>query len=442
MERAFRTPRISNPWMRSRCQRQNGKHLDETSENQGFATQTLKKEELKVYSVGEITNYLKNIIEKNTILQNLLVRGEISNFKHHNKKHMYFTLKDENSIIKCAMFYEHNVKLKFQPQEGMQVTIKGHIEVYRKKGVYQIIVEEMQSAGEGELFLKFLKLKEKLEKEGLFKKEHKKNIPKFSQTIGVVASLEGAVIQDVLQTIKRRFPYVNIFIYPSLVQGNEAKYQIVKGIETLNALNIDLIILARGGGSFEDLWAFNEEIVARAIFSSKVPIITGIGHETDFTIADFVADKRAHTPSAAAELAVPDVLEVTASLIHLKKRLCSNMERPLEYFRQNIYSIKNRPVFRRPLIIIEEYIQILDEKDELLKKVMLMGNELLRREVRIIESKLLALDPSAVLKRGYSITMKKDNVISSTKDINKGDVVVSLVSDGSFSSKVEDKEII
>ena len=398
-----------------------------------------KESAQKIYSVDEITTCLKNILERNTILQNLLIRGEISNFRHHNKRHMYFTLKDESSIIQCAMFYDSNVKLEFQPKEGMQVVIKGHIEIYRKRGNYQIIAEEMQLAGGGELYLKFIMLKEKLEKEGLFKKEFKKEIPRFPQTIGVVSSMEGAVIHDILETIRRRFPYVKMLIYPSLVQGDEAKYQIVRGIEVLNILKPDLIILARGGGSFEDLWAFNEESVARAIFNSKVPIITGIGHESDFTIADFVADKRAHTPSSAAELSVPNILEIISLVEHIKKRLCRDMTRAVEYFKQTVGNIRNRAIFRKPMIIIREYSQILDEREGALKRAMSLGNEAMKKEIKILEGRLLALNPSAILKRGYTITMKEGKIIKSTKDINKGDIIATLLSDGSLASRIEDK---
>src|SRR3989338_11042383 len=258
---------------------------------------------------------------------------------------MYFSLKDEDSIIECTMFYNSNLNLDFKPKECMKVIVGGYIEVYKKKGIYQIIIEKMQLAGKGELYLRFLQLKEKLEKQGLFKEEFKKPIPRFPKAIGVITSLEGAAVRDIIQTIKKRYSHVRLIIYPSFVQGNEAKYTLVKGIETLNQLYIDVIIIARGGGSFEDLWSFNEESVARAIFKSKIPIITGIGHEIDFTIADFVADKRAHTPSAAAELAVPNILEINNILSNFKKLLYKDLRKIRENYTQRIKSIKERSVF-------------------------------------------------------------------------------------------------
>src|SRR3989344_3384241 len=290
------------------------------------------EKDVKIYSVDEITTHIKNILEKNNLLQNVRVRGEISNFKLYNNKHIYFDLKDENSIIRCVMFSGSNNQLKFKPEDGAEVIVNGQIDVYKKRGTYGIIVKEMELAGEGTLFKQFLKLKEKLEKEGLFKEEFKKPIPQIPRKIGIVASLEGAAVKDVIKTIKRRFPHVRIIIYPSLVQGNEAKYQIVKGIEVLNQLKPDVILIVRGGGSFEDLWSFNEEIVARAIFKSKIPIITGIGHERDFTIADFVADKRAHTPSAAAEMAVPDIIEIKSILLNLERRLYKDLKKIRESY--------------------------------------------------------------------------------------------------------------
>jgi len=348
----------------------------------------------KIYSVNEITTHIKNLIEDDKILQNILVLGEISNFRYYNEKHMYFSLKDEDSIIECTMFYNSNLNLDFKPKEGMKVIVGGYIEVYKKKGIYQIIIEKMQLAGKGELYLRFLQLKEKLEKQGLFKEEFKKPIPRFPKAIGVITSLEGAAVRDIIQTIKKRYSHVRLIIYPSFVQGDEAKYTLVKGIETLNQLYIDVIIIARGGGSFEDLWSFNEESVARAIFNSKIPIVTGIGHETDFTIADFVADKRAHTPSAAAELVVPSEQEI---------------------------------------------LNLLNEKKDSLKQISYNKIEILKREIKGIKGRLTALNPSAILERGYSITMKENQIISSTKNINAKDMISTIVRDGKIESEVKNK---
>lgn len=391
----------------------------------------------KIYSVDEITTYIKDILEENTVLQDIQVKGEISNFTHHNGKHMYFDLKDEHSIIRCAMFWNSNNKLEFEPEDGIEVIVRGHVDVYKKKGSYQIIVEEMQLAGKGALHVKFLQLKEKLEKEGLFKEEFKKPIPKIPRKIGVVTSLEGAAIKDITKTIRKRFPHVGLIIYPSLVQGDKAKYQIERGIEVLNQLKVDVIIVARGGGSFEDLCSFNEENVARAIFKSKIPIITGIGHELDFTIADFVADKRAHTPSAAAELAVPDIVEIKNQLLNFERRLRSNLVSIKENYRQRLAHIKTRPIFRRPTILIEEYIQMIDDEKYHFIKIFVNKNELLKKELAIFEGKLKALSPRGILRRGYSITMKGTKIIKSIKAIKTKDMISTTVSDGKIKSRVE-----
>jgi exodeoxyribonuclease VII large subunit len=397
------------------------------------------KSTTKIYSVDEITTYIKNLIEKNRTLQNIWVKGEISNFRHPNKTHMYFSLKDENSIIDCAMFQRANQNLEFIPEDGMKLLVKGNLDVYKLRGTYQIIVEEMHLTGKGELYLKFLQLKAKLEKEGIFKEEYKKSIPKYPKTVGVVTSPEGSVIHDIIKVIKRRYPQIKLLIFPSLVQGDEAKYTIVKGIEILNQLCVDVIIIARGGGSFEDLWSFNEEIVAKAIFKSKVPIITGIGHETDFTIADFVADKRAPTPSVAAELVVPNKAEIFNNLANLENGLYKYIITIIESYKQQICYILNRPLFKRPFSLIEEYKQHLDEKGIQLKQIATNKIEILKINLKGFGGKLNALSPYSILERGYSITMKEGKTISSTKNINLGDAISIIVKDGEINSKVNGK---
>ena len=398
-----------------------------------------QKSEAKVYSVDEITTYIKSFLENNETLQDIQIKGEISNFTHHNGKHMYFDLKDNQAIICCVMFSNSNNKLGFKPEDGVEVIVKGHIDVYKKKGTYQIIVEEMQLAGKGALYAQYIKLKEKLEKEGLFKEKFKKPIPIIPKAVGVVASLEGAAVKDIIKTISRRFPHINLIVYPSLVQGSEAKYQIERGIQILNQLKVDVIIIARGGGSFEDLWSFNEESVARAIFKSKIPIITGIGHEIDFTIADFVADKRGHTPSDAAELAVPNIIEIKSILLNLKRRLIRDLIRIKDIYKQRLVQIKARPIFRRPNILIEQYIQIIDEKENYIVKVFMNKNELIRRDITRLKERLIALSPEATLDRGYSITMKESIIIKSIKDIKDKDIISTTLSDGKLKSIVEQK---
>ena len=393
----------------------------------------------KIYSVDEITTYIKNLLEQDKTLQNIWIKGEISNFKHSNKTHMYFSLKDENSIIECAMFKRANQNLEFMPEDGMKVMVKGNIDVYKLRGKYQIIIEEMHLAGKGELYLKFMQLKSKLEKEGLFKEEHKKPIQKYPKNIGVVTSLEGAVIRDIIKVIKRRYPHLKIMIYPSLVQGNEAKYTIVRGIEVLNNLNVDVIIVARGGGSFEELWSFNEEIVARAIYNSKIPVISAIGHETDFTIADFVADKRAPTPSAAAEIVVPDEKEIFKLFEQLENRVIRQINRMMDSKKQDIKNLASRPLFKKPYMIIDAYEQRIDEESIKIKQLIIAKFEVLRKEIKGVDRHLNALNPYAILKRGYSITLKKDKILTSVKNINAGDVISTIIRDGKINSKVQNK---
>jgi len=393
----------------------------------------------KIYSVDEITTCIKNLIEQNETLQNIWVKGEISNFRHPNKAHMYFSLKDENSIIDCAMFQRANQNLEFMPEDGMKIIVKGNLDVYKLKGRYQIIVEEMHLTGKGELYIKFLQLKAKLEKEGLFKDEYKKSIPKYPCTVGVVTSLEGSVIHDIIKVVKRRYPHIKLIIFPSLVQGNEAKYTIVKGIEILNQFCVDVIIIARGGGSFEDLWPFNEEIVARAVYNSKIPIVSAIGHETDFTIADFVADKRAPTPSVAAELVVPNEAEIFNNLANLENKLYKYTVKIIESYKQQIYYIINRPIFKRPFSLIEEYKQLLDERGSQLKQIAINKIELLKIKLAGLDGKLDALSLYSILKRGYSITIKDGKIVSSIKNINYGDAISIIVKDGEINSKVNDK---
>ncbi len=397
------------------------------------------KPDAKIYSVDELTTYIKNLIEQNKILQNIWVRGEISNFRHSNNTHMYFSLKDENSIIECAMFHRTNQNLGFLPEDGMKIIVRGYIDIYKPKGRYQIIVEEMHLAGKGELYIKFLQLKAKLEKQGFFKEEHKKPLPKYPKTIGVITSSEGSVIRDIIKVVKRRYPHVKLIIFPSLVQGDEAKYTIIKGVETLNQLSVDVIIIARGGGSFEDLWSFNEEIVAKAIYSSKIPIVSAIGHETDFTISDFVADKRAPTPSVAAEMVVPNETEIFNNLANLENRLYRHIRKIIESYKQQIYYITNRPLFKRPFSLIEEYKQLLDEKGTQLKQIAVNKIEILKIELKGYDGKLNALNPYSILKRGYSITMKDGKIVSSIKNINYGDVISTIIKDGEMKSEIQTK---
>ncbi len=283
--------------------------------------------EQRYLTVNALTKYIKRKFDADPHLQDCYVKGEISNFKQHSSGHMYFTLKDDKSRLTAVMFARENRHIKFEPENGMQVLIRGDLTVYEQTGQYQIYIKEMKPDGIGELFLAYEQLKEKLTKEGLFSQEYKKALPRYPNTVGIITSPTGAAIRDILTTIKRRYPIANIILLPALVQGDQAAPSIANAISQANDNgNIDVLIVGRGGGSIEELWAFNEEIVARAIFSSKIPIISAVGHETDFTIADFVADLRAPTPTAAAELAVPHIDELIERILNRKTRLLRSMK--------------------------------------------------------------------------------------------------------------------
>lgn len=397
------------------------------------------EQETRVYSVDEVTNYIRTILAGNKYLSDIWITGEISNFNHYNGQHMYFRLKDDKSVIDCAMFQGANENLAFMPKDGMKVIIRGYIDVYKPRGEYRITVTELHLEGQGVLYLQFLQLKEKLEKEGLFRQEHKKQIPRYPKSIGIVTSTEGAVIHDIIKIIKRRYPGVKLVVAPSLVQGNQAKYAIAKGIAILNRGDIDVMIIARGGGSFEDLWPFNEELVARAIYASRIPVISAIGHETDFTIADFVADKRAPTPSTAAEMATPDREEIFSFLKGLERRACNQIKNYLEHRKQKINQISANKLYKKPQRIMDAYIQTLDLCSSNLINAFQSKVENLNSNVKTISGKLNALSPYSVLKRGYSITVKEGSIISSVKDISLGDVVSIAVSDGEIISQVKEK---
>ncbi len=397
------------------------------------------KENTKIFSVDEITTNIKRILESNPNLQDVWIKGEVSNFKHPNEKHMYFSLKDENSLIKCAMFYRANNELDFEPKDGMKVVVRGSIDVYKVRGSYQIVIEEMFLHGKGELYLRFLQLKSKLEKQGFFAKEHKKNIPKFPKTIGIATASKGSVIRDIINVIKRRYPHVKLILYPCSVQGEEAKYTIVRGIEALNNLEVDVIIIGRGGGSIEELWPFNEEIVAKAIFNSKIPIISAVGHETDFTLSDFTADVRAPTPSSAAEIAVPNQKEINASLVKYKQRIYNQIYKIIKRKKEKIETIENRPLFKRPYLLVDPYKQILDGKIEKIQNIMIKKTEILKARIEGLNGKINALNPESILERGYSLTMRNDKIISSINNINEDDVISTIVKDGEIKSKVKEK---
>jgi exodeoxyribonuclease VII large subunit len=394
-----------------------------------------------VYSVSEVTRFIRDILEAEDILQNIWIRGEISNFKIHTSGHIYFTLKDENSQLKCVMFRSYAEIINFEIKDGMSVLVFGSISVYEKNGEYQLYVREIQPEGIGALYLAFEKLKKKLEREGLFSQERKKPIPKFPQKIVVITSPTGAAIRDILTTIKKRFPKIHIILIPTIVQGNEAKDSIIESLKIANTLpDIDVIILARGGGSLEDIWSFNEEEVARCIAESKIPVVTGIGHETDFTIADFVADMRAPTPTGAAQLVVPDIEEINRYFLEKRNILKKSLLNVLKNLENKLIAIKSFPAFKYPLRIIRDYQQRLDELEEKCRIYLVHNIQLKKEVIKKFSEKLKILNPESILKRGYSITLKLPErvLIKSIKDIKILEKTEIIISDGKIISTVEE----
>ena len=385
--------------------------------------------EPKVATVSQINNYIKRVLDANTILNDIWIKGEISNFKLHYSGHMYITLKDEGGVLKAVMFKSAASGLNFKPEDGMKVMARGRVAVYEAGGAYQLYIYEMIPDGVGELYIAYEQLKKRLEAEGIFAPEHKKPIPQYPEKVGVVTAATGAAVRDIINVITRRYPYAEIILYPSLVQGVGAAENICRAIEYFNETKmVDVIIAGRGGGSIEDLWAFNEEAVARAIYASDIPIISAVGHETDFTIADFAADLRAPTPSAAAEIAVPSQLELISRIMVDKNRIANAMIKRLKEEKKHLESLKVKNPKER---IQDEYIRIdnLEKQAEKNFKIKLLHE---KERLGTLASKLDALSPLKVMARGYAIALDDDgNVIKSAADMD---------SDMEFDLKLHDGE--
>ena len=388
-------------------------------------------------TVSELNRYMKNKVADDEFLNSVFVRGEISNFKNHYSGHMYFTLKDENSLIKCVMFKTSTATLKFMPKDGMKVLVLGSVSVFERDGVYQIYCKAMQEDGMGSLHEEFERLKNKLEQEGLFEQERKKKIPIMPKIIGVLTSKTGSVIRDIINVSTRRNPNVYLRLLPVPVQGEGAAEKIAKAISTMNEQNLaDVIIIARGGGSLEDLWPFNEEIVARAIAESEIPVISAVGHETDFTIADFVADLRAPTPSAAAELAVADINQIKNRIENNRNQLKHLLKNKIEVMKLRYEKCMHSRVYTNPLQPINEaYFKI----DNLTKNIQnaiqikLHGN---KSDFAKMISKLETLSPLHTLMRGYTVTQKENKIVNSVKLLQKEDIVQLKFYDGEAEAKI------
>ncbi|MDP1419314.1 exodeoxyribonuclease VII large subunit [Peribacillus simplex] len=436
-------------------------------------------------SVSALTKYIKRKFDADPHLQNVYIKGEISNFKQHTSGHMYFTLKDEKARLLSVMFAANNKGMKFLPENGMKVLVKGDISLYEAGGQYQLYVKSMAPDGVGDLYLAYEQLKKKLEAAGLFLAEHKKPIPQYPKSVGVITSPTGAALRDILTTIKRRYPIARIIIYPALVQGNNAAKSIAKAISMANArAESDVLIVGRGGGSIEELWAFNEEIVAESIYDSDIPVISAVGHETDFTIADFVADMRAPTPTGAAELAVPHLNEILERLMNRKNRLTRSIQEAVNFERTRLTRMERSYAFRYPHKMYEQKLEQLDKtmdrlgrtstryfmkkreelnqlndilkkqhpeqavknaKDELqqqakvLRRVMEAIYRQKSQQFVHITATLSALSPLKIMERGYGLVFDEDEtLVKSTQQVSKGDKIAVSIKDGTLECEIKE----
>lgn len=402
--------------------------------------------ESKIYTVSKINRYIKTLFESDYNLQSIWILGEISNFKLHSSGHMYFVLKDQESQIKCVMFRGNNLNLRFMPQDGMKVKVMGDIRVYERRGEYQLYAKNIVEAGKGELYLAFERLKEKLKLEGLFDEECKKKLPLIPQKIAVITSPTGAAIRDVITISLRRFPNISILVVPSLVQGTFAAQEIAQKIVFLNKYfsDLDFIIIGRGGGSLEELWAFNEEILARSIYNSKIPIVSAVGHETDFTISDFVADIRSPTPSAAVEMTIPDKNNLVNNIDLLNDKLMRATKRNFELKMENLNSLTKSLQYQSPENKINQYYQYIDEFIGRLNSRIKHRIELYKERIKKDSQRLDSLSPWAVIERGYSICRKLPHleVVKRLEQVEIGNEIEVIISDGKISGKVNKKEAV
>ena len=390
-----------------------------------------------IFSVGQINRYVKNMFTQDFILQKIYVKGEVSNCKYHTSGHIYFSLKDETGVLSCVMFAGHRRGLAFRMKDGDRVVVGGAVDVYERDGRYQLYAKEISLEGAGALYERFLALKTELEEMGMFAQEYKQPIPAFIHRLGVVTAPTGAAVQDIRNISLRRDPYLQIILYPALVQGEGAADSIVRGIHMLDQAEVDVIIVGRGGGSIEDLWAFNEEKVARAIFECRTPIISAVGHETDFTIADFVADLRAPTPSAAAELAVADFRQILQNIAGLRDRMQKAMQRRVELGRAQLMQYQMRFQYLNPEAKLRDNRQRLADLDELLRRAMKNRIAEERHMLEIYLERYRGLSPLYKLNQGYSfVSDREGNGIISTKQVHSGDLLEISVTDGVIEAEV------
>lgn len=399
--------------------------------------------ERPILTVTQLNEYVKGIIDSDKVLAGLSVKGEISNFTAHKTGHLYFTIKDENSLIRAVMFRSAASKLRFAPENGLKIIATGRVSAFVRDGSYQVYVESLQPDGVGELTIAYEQLKKKLQAEGLFDPAKKKRIPRYPTRVGVITSPTGAAVRDIVNVLTRRFPYAKMVLYPSLVQGEDAAPQLIAGLRYFNETHsADVIIIGRGGGSIEDLWAFNSEELARAVAASQIPVISAVGHEIDFTICDFAADLRAPTPSAAAELAVPETRELVRKIQNVVGHMQVLLDRGIKLRRQNLTALSDRPVFTQPLRLLDGPRMTLINDTQRITRSMERLTEEKKRRFAADAAKLEALSPMAVLLRGYSAAFKEaGGLVQSVEDVDTGDRIALSVSDGTIYTEVLGKEI-
>lgn len=397
-----------------------------------------------VYTVKQVNAYIKNMFAQDYMLNRIYVKGEVSNCKYHTSGHIYFSLKDESGTIACVMFAGQRGGLSFRMREGQQVVVFGAVSVYERSGSYQLYAKEIRLDGDGVLYERFQMLKRELEEMGMFAKEYKQPIPMFAKTVGIVTAPTGAAIRDIMNISHRRNPFVQLILYPALVQGDGAAKSIVSGIRMLEKQNVDVIIVGRGGGSIEDLWAFNEEEVARAIFDCKIPIISAVGHETDVTISDYVADLRAPTPSAAAELAVWDYRQFEERMLGYRQKFQRDMLQKLEYQRMRCQNYRLRISYQHPEQKLREKKQYLAELEERLRMMMERKVSLSRHRMEVQVERLKGLSPLDKLSRGYAFVESGDadsrRPVRTVKQVKDGDVLSIYVADGKITASVTGSE--
>lgn len=400
----------------------------------------LRERSDSVMTVSDLNNFIKNMFDNNRLLNSVHVKGEISNFVSHRSGHFYFSLKDQDGQIKAVMFRSSAMKLKFMPENGMKVTVYGSVSVYPRDGVYQMYATSMQPDGVGALYLAYEQMKARLEAEGLFSIEHKRSIPQFPKAIGVITSPTGAAIRDIINVLGRRYPLATVYIYPALVQGEGAARTLIDGIDYFDKSRlVDTVIIGRGGGSIEDLWEFNSEQLARRIFDCLVPVISAVGHETDFTICDFVSDMRAPTPSAAAELAVPDIRELSIAITHLEDRSDRALSRTAERARDRLSALSSADVIRN-------FASLLEAKRGEIAELMRNATSSYKATVADKKMSFIAnvgkldgLNPLSVISRGYSVAQKDGKTLTGVSSADVGDLITVRLLDGSLSAEVKSK---